>query len=142
MSITLQGYNRDASLGVATQVLGAGTQLVDKNGNNLVLPAGYVVASSQLRWLDTTALPTSGAGANRVNVQSGSSVWLSAQLADLTANAFVADIGAGSLILPVLAKTTPTNLTLNGRNGLNPANLDSNGTQFCVVLKLVPFPQL
>jgi hypothetical protein len=141
MSITLQGYNRDASLGVATQVLGAGTQLVDKNGNNLVLPAGYVVASSQLRWLNTTSLPTSGAGATTVNVQSGSSVWLSALLSDLTANAFVADIGAGTSTSPVLAKTTPTNLTLNSV-GMGPANLDNNGTQFCVVLKLVPFPSL
>lgn len=141
--LSVQGYNRDASTGNATQVLGSGVNLVDRDGNNLVLPAGYIVSSCQVKWVSTSAAPSSVAGATGVQVQAGSNVQCVASFANVTTNAFVADVGAGTPAAPALASTANQNLTLNGVHiGVGPADLDNNGATFGVTIKMVPFPTL
>lgn len=139
--LSVQGYNRDASTGNSTQVLGAGVRLVDKNGNQLTLPAGYVVSSVQLKWLGTSPAPASVAGADGVQVQAGSTVLAVASFSDLTNNNFVAKVGTGTTTAPSLAAPVNLHLNLNGvQIGVSPADLDNNGALFCCTIKMVPFP--
>jgi hypothetical protein len=139
--LSVQGYNRDASTGNAKQVLGAGVRLVDKDGNQLTLPAGYVVSSVQLKWVNTSPAPSSGAGADGVQVQADSTVLAVASFSNLTNNNFVAKVGTGSINAPTLAANVNLPLNLNGvQIGVAPADLDDNGALFCCTIKMVPFP--
>jgi len=146
MSITLNGYNRD-STGAATQVLGAGTNLVDKNGKDIVLPAGNIVVEVRLRHLSTTPNPADGTGGavtNAVQVRSGTMNLCQASFTELTSNDHMAVVGTGSLNAPTPSQNSQVVLKLHGLDSAGPTDGDlaANGAVFSVVIKMRPMPTL
>lgn len=146
MSTTVSGYNRNASTGVTTQVLGIGTNLVDKDGKNVTLPTGYVVVSVRLQHLSNTTAPADGPGGNvadTVEVRCDTNVLISSSFASLTSDNHTAVVGSGTAAAPTVAKTAVNTLKLHGLdNGTGDADLADNGAVFCVVVKMKPMPTL
>jgi hypothetical protein len=146
MATTILGYNRNPSNGSSTQVLGAGTPLVDKNGNELILPAGNVVVSVRLKHLANTPPPADAIGgdtADAVDIRCGSTSLLKATFVALTSNNHVAAEGAGVPTNPALAKTSNGALKIHGLDdGTGDADLSNNGAMFCCVIKYKPMPVL
>jgi len=146
MATTFLGYNRNASTGATTQVLGVGTALVDKDGHTLVLPSGYVVVSARIQHVSGTPAPADGPGANvadSVQIRSGSDVVETATFADLAAYNHLAVIGSGSAAAPTGAKSSNQTLKLHGYdNGTGDSDLADNGALFCAVIKIRPMPTL
>ena len=146
MSTTLLGYNRDPSTGAATQVLAAGTDLVDKDGNAVVLPAGWVVVEVRVRHLDETPAPADGAGegtADAVEVRCGSDNLCRSTFSELTSVDHLAVVGTGTSMTPTVAKSADATLKLHGLDvGNTDADLADNGAVFCCVLKMRALPTL
>lgn len=146
MSTTLLGYNRDPSTGAATQVLAAGTDLIDKDGNALVVPAGWVVVEVQIRHVDTSPAPADGAGedtADAVEVRCGSDNLCRGTFVNLTSSDHLAVVGTGSSMLPTVAKTSNVTLKLHGVDvGTGNADLADNGALFACLIKMRPLPSL
>lgn len=144
MATTVLGYNRNPSTGSASQVLGAGTALVDKDGHALVLPAGNVIISVRLKHLSNTPAPADGAGGNTadsVDIRCGSTSLLKASFVDLLANDHIAAEGTGVPANPALAKTLVGALKIHGLDdGTGDADLANNGAVFCCLLKYKPMP--
>jgi hypothetical protein len=146
MSTTLLGYNRDASTGASTQVLASGTDLIDKDGNALVVPAGWVVVEVQVRHLDSTPAPADAGGedtADAVEVRCGSDNLCRATFANLTSADHLAVVGTGSSSAPTVAKTSNVTLKLHGVDvGTTDADLANNGAVFACIIKMRPLPSL
>lgn len=145
MATTVLGYNRSPS-GTATQVLGVGTALVDKDGNALTLPSGNIVVSISLKHLATTPAPADGAGGNTadaVDVRCGATSLLKGSFVDLLAYNHISAEGTGAPTSPALAKTTAGPLLIHGLDdGTGDADLLNNGAVFCCLLKYKPMPTL
>ena len=145
MATTIVGYNRHPSTGAATQVLGCGTILVDKDGVPLVLPAGNIVVSVNLKHLSTSPPPAPDGGcdvADAVEIKCCSASLLKASFVALTSNDHVVVEGSGSPASPSLAKTSNCDLKIHGVAGCSPANLANNGAVFCCLIKYKPMPTL
>jgi hypothetical protein len=154
MSQTVVGYNRDFNTGNTTQVLGAGSTLLDKNGNNVVLPAGNVVVELELKRLVTTGHPTSAANADAVEVRVGSFLLCRYTFADISNSDYAAYLGTGTSIAPTPSFSTNQDIKLYGvQVGVGGANLDFPPlppplsapveyvpTQFSCLVKYKPMP--
>lgn len=140
MSTTLLGYNRDPNTGAPTQVLASGTNLVDKDGNILIVPAGWVVVEVRVRHLSTTPPPADGAGedtADAIEIRLCSTNLCRATFVDLVSANHLAVVGTGTSSLPTVAKTVDATLKIHGVDvGTGDANLDSNGAVFACVIKM------
>lgn len=126
MAQTLVGSNYNPSNNnVPTQVLGAGTNLYDNNGNQLILPAGNVVTDVQLKWVSNTSAPTSVAGATAVQLQVAGQALCTYLFSSIASSDHAAVIGTGTAIAPTPALVTNQPILLSGQNvGVAPANLD------------------
>jgi hypothetical protein len=143
---TLLGYNRDGSTNSSTQVLGLGTNLVDKNGDAIVVPAGWVVVEVQLRHVASTPAPADAGGegtADAIEVRCGSDNLCRGTFINLTSSNHLAVVGTGTNVLPTLAKSSPVTLKLHGVDvGSGDADLANNGALFACVIKMRPLPSL
>lgn len=146
MSTTLLGYNRDPSTGASTQVLASGTDLIDKDGNPIVVPAGWVVVEVQVRHLDTTPPPADGGGedtADAIEVRCGADNLCRATFTNLTTSDHLAVVGTGTSMAPTVAKTVDVTLKLHGVDvGTADADLSNNGAVFACIIKMRPLPTL
>lgn len=144
MSQTQVGSNNNPSNGnVTTQVLAAGTNLYDENGNQLILPAGNVITSVQLKWLSNTAAPSSGAGANAVELRVAGNLVCRYTFSNIASSDHAAVIGTGTAIAPTAALPTNQPIQLFGvQVGVGTANLDFplNAPVFVCEVKFRPMP--
>jgi len=140
MSTTILGYNRDACDGSAVKIPANGVNVVDKNNDIIIIPAGYGIESIQVKLVNQASNQLSGAAAYLdlyLDAGTVNTTILRVSKLDLNGLPHVALIGTDA---SPISKVSNSAQILKMKSDVG--DFGAAGPTVCVLIKMRPMPVL